>query len=314
MRHLRFATVALTCLLAACSTPPSKLPNIQIMDTGVFPESISSSYDGTVYSGSTKGIIYRALPGSAQANAWITHNDQNGLLSILGVLVDEKSNSLWVCSAPNFFGPELSKGVSALKAFDLTSGRLKGSFDFPEPANSVCNDITIEADGSAYASDTTNGRIFRHRPGGSKLELVGADPLLVGIDGLAFTGDGKFFVNNVRTNKIYRVALKPDGNMGSLTPIQINDTLGGPDGMRLIRDNHLILAESTIGRLSILSIVGDKGTMKILRDDLESSPGATVVGETVYVAKSSIKYLLQPELKGKEPPPAILYAVPLPKG
>lgn len=314
MYNLRFATIALACLLGACEGSKTNLPNIQIMDTGVFPESISSSSNGTVYSGSTKGVIYRAQPGSAQATAWITHNEQNGLLSILGVLVDEKSNSLWVCSAPNFFGPELSKGVSSLKAFDLTTARLKGSFDFPEPA-SVCNDITIEADGSAYASDTTNGRIFRHYPGSSKIDLVGSDPLLVGIDGLAFLGDGRLIANNVRTNKIYRVALKPDGSMGSLTPIQINDTLGGPDGMRLLRDNHLILAESGIGRLSILSIVGDKGVMKILRNDLESSPGATVVGgDTVYVVKSSIKYLLQPDLKGKEPPPAILYAVAIPKG
>ncbi len=313
MRKASIAIVALACLLSACaSSNKSLLPNIQIMDTGVFPESIASASNGTVYSGSTKGVIYRALPGSSQATAWITHTEQNGLLSILGVLVDEKSNSLWVCSAPNFFGPELSKGVSSLKAFDLATAKLKGSFDFPEPA-SVCNDITIEADGAAYASDTTNGRIFRHRPGSSKIELVGADPLLVGIDGLAFTADGKFFVNNVRTNKIYRVALKPDGSMGSLTPIQLNDKLGGPDGMRLLRDNHLILAESGIGRLSIISIVGDKGVMKILREDLESSPGATVVGDTVYVVKSSIKYLLQPDLKGKEPPPAILYAVPLPK-
>jgi len=313
MRNATFATLALCSLLAACSGTPTgpHLPDIQIMDTGVFPESITSSLNGTVYSGSTKGVIYRAMPGTAQATAWITHSEQNGLLSILGVLADDRSNTLWVCSAPNFFGPELSKGVTALKAFELSSGRLKGSYDFPAPAG-VCNDIAIDADGSAYATDTTNGRLFRRRNGANTLELVGSDPLLVGIDGLTFTASGNLYVNNVRSNQIYRVAIKPNGSMGTLLPLKISYTLSGPDGMRLVRGNTIVLAESTIGRLSIITIDGDKTLMTVLRNDLESSPGATVVGNTVYVAKSSIKYLLQPELKGKEPPPAMLYAVPLP--
>ncbi len=311
MRNAYIATLAFAFLLSSCvGSKKALLPDIQIMDTGVFPESITSSANGTVYAGSTKGVVYRALPGSAQATAWITHNDQNGMLSILGVLADDKSNTLWLCSAPNFFGPELSKGTSALKAFDLQSGRFKGSFDLPPPA-SVCNDITIEADGSAYISDTSNGRIFRLRSGSRTLDLVGSDPLLVGIDGLAFSESGALYVNNVRTNILYHVVLKPDGSMGSLTPLKISYKLGGPDGLRRIRGSTFIQAESGIGRVSTLSIDGDKTLMSVLRDDLESSPGATLVGTTVYVVKSNIKYLTQPDLKGKEPPPAMLLAVPL---
>lgn len=298
-------------LLSASVTAAPKLPDIQIMDTGVFPESISSSSDGTVYAGSTKGIVYRAAPGSAQALPWIQPNAENGILSLLGVLADDKHNTLWLCSAPNFFGPERSKGISALKAMDLKSGKFKGSYDFPPPA-SVCNDISIAADGSAYVSDTSNGRIFRLQAGGTALQLVGADPLLVGIDGLAFSAANTLYANNVRSNKLYRVALKADGTMDTLTELTVSHKLGGPDGMRLISGSRFIQAESTIGRLSVVSFDGDKATMTVLRDDLESSPGATIVGKTVYVAKSSIKYLLSPEFKGKEAPPAMLYAVPLP--
>lgn len=304
--------LTLTCAVAAlgaCSKEP--LPDIRIMDTGVFPESITSTADGTVISGSTKGIVYRAQPGAAEAHPWITFNDENGILSILGVLADDKGNTLWMCSAPNFFGPERSQGTTALKAFALDTGEFKGSWDFPAPGG-TCNDITIAADGSAYASDTGGGRIFRLEPGATALVLVGSDPLLVGIDGLAFSEDGTLYVNNVRTQKLFRVALNNDGSMGALTELQVSHQLGGPDGMRLIEGNRFIQAESTIGRLSVVEIAGDTATMTVLRDDLESSPAATIVGDTAYVAKTSINYLLDPALKGQEPPPAMLYAVPLP--
>lgn len=300
-----------TVLLCACATAQPKLPDIRIMDTGVFPESITSTAGGAVISGSTKGIVYRAEPGSAQAQPWIRFDDSNGILSILGVLADDKANTLWLCSAPNFFGPERSKGVSALKAFDLTSGAFKGSYDFPPPA-SACNDITIATDGTAYASDTSNGRLFMLKPGATALTLAGSDPVLVGIDGLAFSGDGTLYVNNVRSQKLFRVALNADGTMGKLTELKVSHPLGGPDGMRLITGNRFIQAESTIGRLSVVRIEGDTATMTVLRDDLESSPGATIVGNTAYVAKTNIKYLLDPNLKGQEPPPAMLYAIPLP--
>lgn len=301
--------IMFTFTLFACSNEP--LPDIQIIDSDVFPESITSTADGSVISGSTKGVVYRAEPGAAEAHPWISFNDENGILSILGVLADDKANTLWMCSAPNFFGPERSQGTTALKAFALDTGAFKGSWDFPAPGG-TCNDITVAADGSAYASDTGNGRIFRLPPGADALELVGSDPLLVGIDGLAFSEDQTLYVNNVRTQKLFRVALNDDGSMGALTELQLSHELGGPDGMRLIDGNRFIQAESTIGRLSVVEIDGDTATMTVLRDDLESSPAATIVGNTAYVAKTSIKYLLDPTLRGQQPPPAMLYAIPLP--
>ncbi|MES2605373.1 MAG: hypothetical protein V4603_10585 [Pseudomonadota bacterium] len=307
----QFITVAAVTLLGACANAQPALPDIRIMDTGVFPESITSTSNGSVISGSTKGIVYRAEPGAAEAHPWIRFDDTNGILSILGVLADEKSNTLWLCSAPNFFGPERSQGVSALKAFDLTSGAFNGSYDFPPPA-SACNDITVAADGTAYASDTSNGRLFMLKPGANALALAGSDAALIGIDGLAFSADGTLYVNNVRSQKLFRVALNADGSMGALTDLKVSHQLGGPDGMRLISGNRFIQAEGTVGRLSVVNIEGDTATMTVLRDDLESSPAATIVGNTAYVAKTNIKYLLDPNLKGQEPPPAMLYAVPLP--
>lgn len=306
---MRIAIVLPTLLLGlvGCS---QRLPDIRIMDTGVFPESLSSDAAGNVYIGSTKGIVYRAQAGADQALPWIRHDTDNGILAILGVLADDASNTLWLCSAPNFLGAERSTGVSALKAFDLRSGAFKGSWDFPPPA-SVCNDITLAPDGSAYASDTPNGRIFRLKPGAFSLELFGSDPALVGIDGLAFSADGVLYANNVRTQALFRVDMGADGRMGALTSLQLSHTLGGPDGMRLIDGNRFIQAEGTLGRVGIVTIAGNTATLEVLRDDFVSTPAATLVGHTAYVLESNIGYVLDPALKGQEPPPFMIYAVPL---
>ena len=288
----------------------AELPDIEILDTEVYPESVTAAADGTVFVGSVKGNVYRAEAGSDEASAWIETSPGNGILTILGVMADDASDTLWLCSVPNFFGPERSDGVSSLMAFDLTTAEQKGVYSFPPPA-SVCNDITIGADGTVYVSDTSNGRIFALVPGAAELTLYGEDESLVGIDGLAFSEDATLYVNNVRSNEIIRVETDADGAMIGLTGLALSHELGGPDGFRLIEGNRFLQAEGMIGRLSIVTIDGDNATLEILDESLESSPGATPVGDTAYVIESNIQYLTDPGLQGESPDRFMIYAVPM---
>jgi sugar lactone lactonase YvrE len=305
-----FTLCALVLSSAACA---QRVPgDVRIDDTAVYPESITSTADGTLYIGSVKGNVYRAAPGSRIARAWIRHSPENGILTILGVLADASSNTLWLCSAPNFFGPERSEGVTALHAYDLASGEQKGRYEFPAPGG-VCNDITIAADGTAFASDTGNGRIFTLAPGARELTLFGSDPSLVGIDGLAFSGSGELIVNNVRSNQMLRVERNSDGLMGALTPLTLSTELGGPDGLRLVSGNRFIQAEGTSGRIHLADIEGDSAMITVLDDTLVSSPGVTVVGNTAYAIESNIQYLLDANLRGQEPEAFILKAIAIPE-
>jgi hypothetical protein len=71
---------------------------IVIDDTRVFPESLTSTGDGTVIIGSMEhGTIYRATRGAAKATPWIAA-EPNSLGRVLGVFADEASNTLWVCN------------------------------------------------------------------------------------------------------------------------------------------------------------------------------------------------------------------------
>ena len=289
---------------------PSERADIRIADTEVFPESVTSTPDGTVYAGSIKGNVYRAAPGEALAQPWIRASAANGILTILGVLADEASGTLWLCSVPNFFGPERSEGVSSLMAFDLASREQKAVYPFPPPA-AACNDIAVAADGSVFATDTPNGRIFRLAPGTRELELYGEDSALVGVDGIAFAADGTLYVNNVRTNEILRVETNGESTLTGLTKLMVSHELGGPDGFRHIDGNRFLQAEGTIGRVSIVTIEGDTARFDILNEELTSTPGATPVGDTAYVIESQIGYLTNPSLRGQQPGPFMLYAVPL---
>ena len=307
----RYLPLVLAALITGCTAiaPRDTTLDIRIADTQVFPESITALSDGTVIAGSVKGIVYRTEPRGLVASPWIHHSPENGILTILGVLGDEKSNTLWLCSVPNFFGPERSEGVTSLMAFDLSDGTQKGNYYFP--GGGACNDITVGADGSVFAADTPGGRILILEPGSDELRVFGQAAVLSGIDGIAFSEDWTLYANNVQTNQIFRVGFNESGGMGELSTLNLSDALGGPDGMRLIGGNRFIQAESGIGRLSVITIEGNDVVLDILADDLISSPGATVVGDTAYVIESNIQYLFDPMLRGQEPPSFMLLAYPL---
>ncbi len=85
-----------------------------------------------MYFGSTaKGTIYRAAPGAAQAEPWILASTA-GLTNVLGVLADDKSNTLWVCqNTTGGRGGAPVVGQTALRSFDLKTGAAKGTYPFP---------------------------------------------------------------------------------------------------------------------------------------------------------------------------------------
>jgi hypothetical protein len=281
---------ALTCLTPAAAAP-RPLPDIVMDGTNLYPESMSSSPDGTVYIGSMKGIVFRARPGSAK--------------------VDASAHTLWLCSSPGALRSPPVTGTASLMAFDLQTGRQRGHYAFPAPA-SICNDISVAPNGDVYASDTPNGRILRLAKGGKSLTVFAEDARLKGIDGLVFGGNGVLYLNNVSRNQLLLVDIRPDGSSGPITQLALSQPVAGPDGFRFIGGNRFLLAEGNAGRVDLVAISGVHADIQVLREELQSPPAVTLVGHTVYALEGKILYLLSPALKGKDPGPFKAYAVPLP--
>lgn len=309
-----FATVAV--LVSACAGAQSskalRTGDVLIDDKDVYPESITAMSDGTLINGSVKGVVYRARAGETKATPWIRSTPENGMLSVLGVVADEKANTLWLCSAamPVPIAPPANGKPSSLMTFDLRTGAPKSSFPFPAP-NSACNDIAIDSDGTAYATDTPNGRIFKVTPGSKTLELYMQDDKLKGIDGIAFSGDGTLYVNIVSRGAILRIDRKVDRSPAGITELTLSEAIKGPDGFRLIEGNRFLQAQGQGGRIDEVIINGDTAQIRKLRDGLVSPPGVTLVGNTVYAIEGKITYLLDPNLKGQDPGAFKATAIPL---
>ncbi len=304
-------------LLAGCTSGPSlnaARGDILISGTGVHPESVTSSKDGALFTGSIPGIIYRAGPKDTTAVPFITPDAENGLQSIFGVYADDAGGRLLACSAPVSFGPRTAGPAlpSAVVAFDLKTGRFIARYPFPAPGG-TCNDMAIGADGAIYASDTPGGRILKLPKGGKSLEVAVTDDRLKGIDGLAFGGDGALVINNVQKQEMWRVKLPAGGAPAVLTKLNVDTRLAGPDGLRSIGGNRFLQAEGTAGRATLLTITGDNVHVQVLREGLQSSPGVTLIGHTVYAIEGKINYLVDPQLRGKDPGPFKAIAIPLPR-
>jgi len=203
MPQNRICRVALPIFMLVGFAAHAQPTQIVIDDTQVFPESLTSTADGSVIIGSSgHGTVYRVAPGAAKATSWIAAGP-NKLGRVLGVFANETANTLWVCT--NDPDP---KGTSAdLKAFDLKTAAAKGSYPFPN--GGLCNDAEVTRDGTTYVTDTRGGRILALKPGATALTVWAADPKWVGIDGIALLPSGAILFNNVRENQLVRVDMKP---------------------------------------------------------------------------------------------------------
>ena len=273
--------------LGRSQTTAQARAEVTINDTNVSPENLTSTKDGTVFFGSTaKGTIYRALPSVSQAEEWIK-GDVAGLTNVLGVLADEKSNTLWVCTnLPGFGRDPAAKGQTALRAFDLKTGTAKGTY--PTPGGGAFNDVAVAADGAVYVSDTFDARILRLKPGAKALDVWLSDPQLRGVDGLTFLADGALYVNNFFNGKLSRITVKADSTAGPIVDIQTSVPFSQPDGLRTSGAKTMLQVEGQ-GRLTEITINGEKADVKVIKEGLTRAAGVTQIGSTAYVLVERLK-------------------------
>jgi hypothetical protein len=303
---------ATTIVLGAVGLGPTlalaQQPQIVIDDKRSFPESLTSTTDGTIILGSLDhGTIYRAPQGAAKATPWIAAGP-NGLERVLGVFAHEASKTLWACT--NSADPQGKDAV--LKAFDLASGAPRGSYPFPN--GGLCNDIEVMPDGVTLATDTRGGRILALKPGSASLAVWAEDTKWVGIDGIARLPDGSILFNNVRENQLVRVAAKPDSSAGTATVLELSQPIDGPDGMRALPDGRIIMVENRSGKVDVVRIDGNRATIDTIKDGFKMSLTAvTVHGDTAWVIETKFAYRNDPQLKDKDPEPFGATAVALPR-
>jgi hypothetical protein len=281
-----------------------------------YPESVTSTSDGTLYVGSFNlGGVTKITPGG-KADAFISPG-AGGSRSTLGVLADQKSGMLYVCSN-DLIGlgvPSPGDGKGAwLKTYDLQTGAAKGSFALKDE-KSLCNDIAVGSDGTAYITDSFAPYVYSLKPGATALEVWATDPALVpakdgvGLDGIAFGADGHLYVTTYIPAKLLRIAVK-DGKPGAITELKPSQALDHADALRA-HGNGLLLIEGA-GRLDKVTLNGDEAKIEVIKDGFAEPVSVTQVGDTAWVAEGKLSHIIG-DNKGKDPGPFMLKPVALPK-
>lgn len=265
-------------LLLSCGAALADL-TVTTVDNNAGPESITAAPDGGLILGSANTpFIYRSAKGATEAKKFIDASG-DGTVTFLGVLSDVAANTLWACELkPSADG---KSRASTLVGYNLKTGAPKSRWVLPGDSN-VCNDMSVGSDKALYVSDTSNGRIYRVKPGAANGELVLEDKTnLTGIDGLTFL-NGVLYVNNVQKGTIFRVPLDSSGKAGAVVPIKLDRALVGPDGMRAA-GNALFVAENRNQRASMITITGDTGHVTMVLGGLAQPTAIEPAGKVLWV-------------------------------
>lgn len=281
---------------------------ITLPSSAPFPESVTSTADGTLFSSSiSNGGVVRTRPGD-KPEVFIAPGAHE-TRSTFGVHADDQHGTLWVCSndasALGIKGPSTVEGAY-LKAFDLKAGQVKASYRFPAgPA--ICNDTAFAPDGSIYVTNTAAPQILKLAPGAKTLSVWLTDAALKGgLDGIAFGEDGNLYVNTYLGGELFRIDVQ-NGAPGAVTKLATSRPLTHPDALKPVKGGFLMVEGA--GTLDHVTVAGDKATVTTV-ESFAGPTGVTVAGDTVWVSEGQLDHLTA-VAKGAPLPEFHLRSLPL---
>ena len=80
---------------------------------------------------------------------------------------------------------------------------------------------------------------------------------------------------------------------GAIVKIETSIPLGRPDGLRTVGPRTLIQAEGQ-GRVTEMTIDGNRADVRVLKDGVTGASGVTVVGDTALVLVERAKAVVVP--------------------
>ena len=255
------------------------------------PEALTVGPDGRVYASTFAGGQIHVFAPNGRHLRTVDVNMGSG--SLLNLAFHPDTGALLV----------IDFGARQLLEVDPHSGAANIVASFP--AGTGPNDLTFDADGNIYVSDSFQGKIWRIPPGGGTPQEWAADPLLAttgfpgfGANGLAFNHDqSALFVANTGDDTIVRIPRNADGSAGQ-AEVFVNSP-NGPDGLIMDdednlwiptnQENEILVVDSTgkaIATLGDFDGINRDGTVNglLFPSDLAFSAN----GRSLYVANFAL--------------------------
>jgi sugar lactone lactonase YvrE len=301
-----------------------------------FPEGVALDRNGNFYLGSMDlGLIFKGNAWSTNAQPFISGND---LVNVLGMYAEDgdgtmaNPGTLWVCASDagnsTLSGTQVGAKVS-LKAFNLMTGAFISSRPWPAPTptdpdapagvNGFCNDITIDAEGNLYATDSWYPRILKL----PKTGRTNTTPLVEWVENPVF-GEDKWHLNGIDVDQatrtlyvvenhpghLWKIPINTDGTPGAVQEITTSQPLGGPDGLKVIAPNLLATAESN--GVSLIEITGNNGAVTEVFHGFDGVATIALHEGSVWIVENQGDHFWGPNTDTPADPPFRLVEVPLP--
>ncbi|WP_370677706.1 hypothetical protein [Pleomorphomonas sp. PLEO] len=302
IRRTLLASIAMATLLAVAS--PALAQDIAFTSDKSYPESVTySPHQGVFLLGSvTEGLVAKL----DKAGAYAPFITDDRLVSTVGLLVDDASNTLWVTNSDPGAGARTAAAtqgkLAAIATYDATTGAPKAYYDLGSlsPGAHFANDIALDAAGNAYVTDSFAPLIYKIDSHG-KASIFAESPLFLSgegfnLNGIAWHKDGYLLVGKYNSGELFRIST---ADPTDIRKVKLPEALTGADGIHLIDGEHLLVAQNLAANRTVELTSSDgwqSATITRTEASKLSMPTATVtVGKDVYVLNSRLDTLFDPK-------------------
>lgn len=299
-RNLLASVAAITILALAA---PSFAGDITFSSELSYPESFSYSAKQDVFllGSVTQGLVAKV----DKTGGYTPFIADDRLVSTVGLLVDDASNTLWVTNSDPGAGLRTNATtqgkLAAIATYDATTGKPLAYYDLGSLAEGshFANDIALDAAGNAYITDSFAPLVYRIDRQG-KASVFAQSPLFLSgegfnLNGIAWHKDGYLLVGKYNSGELFRISTTDPTD---IRQVQLPEALTGADGIRLIDDQHLLVVQN-LGKDRIVELASTDGwqSATIVRtepSEVSMPTAAAMVGADIYVLNSRLDTLFDP--------------------
>ncbi len=291
--------------LSSCAprpAPPAPRGDVAFTAPALYPEGVAfdPATGGFFVSSLRLGTVGRVAPGGT----YRPFAEAGPLVSTQGVAVDAARGRLLVVGGDLGVGERSSEATrerqAGLAVYDLGTGTLLDyiALDGLAPGRHHANDLALDADGTAYVTDSFAGMIYRVTPEGEAAVFAHDDAFAsegVGLNGVAVHPGGSLLVAHSESGRLFRVDLDDPSHV---EPVALPAPLVGADGLVLLDAASLVVVQNE-GQDHTLLLRSDDGwysasPVASVPSVLPFPTTATRAGGTVFVLNARLEELFDP--------------------
>jgi sugar lactone lactonase YvrE len=222
------------------------------------------------------------------------------LVSSVGIEADESRDRLLVASSNSaVFSDQNATGHAKLGVYHLTTGERLAMVDLGATigpgARHFANDVTVDGEGNAYVTDSFANAIYRVTPQYQATVMhrftdLTEDALLNGV-----VHHDAGYLLAVAGDRIYKV---PVANPAGTTQVDVDEPVGGQDGIVLTADGRLVATSNSQSEPRLVAFRSDDNWASARRVGIAVLNGqattAAVVGDEIWA--------VHPHFADAEPP------------